>query len=43
MTYPKLSKKDHALRRKLIKKLGPKAAFDHVVNLARDRERAGKR
>jgi len=43
MKHPKLNKKDHELRRKLVRKMGAKAAADFVVAKALDRERAGKR
>jgi len=43
MKHPRLTKKDHELRRKLVREMGAKPAFDFVVAKALDRERAGKR
>jgi len=43
MKHPRLTKEDHKLRRKLVRKMGAKAAADFVVVKALDRERAGKR
>lgn len=43
MKFPPLTKQDHALRRKLVKKLGPEAAFQFVQDKARDREQSKKR
>lgn len=43
MTLPKLTREDHKLRRSLIKKLGPKGAFDFVVGKALDREKGAKK
>ncbi len=43
MKHPKLTKSDHELRRKLVRELGAKPAFDFVVAKAIDRERAKKK
>lgn len=43
MIYPRLTKADQDLRRKLVRELGAKPAYDFVVAKARDRERAKKK
>lgn len=43
MKYPKLTRADHDLRRKLKKKMGAERAFQFVVDKALDRERGGSK